>query len=192
MPVPVVPGYIVRAITMEDAEPWARYVCLPEVMEHTSSTAHSADDLKPMLERIVLGGADSPIRFVVQQSGSTAILATVGFHTISTLNGTAEITYDVAPHLWGKGIATLVCRAATIWGFETRGWHRIQGTTVLLNLRSQGVLERCGYLREGVLRNFRIVRGTPTDYYMYSAVPGDVMDTVKFNGDKLGSSVTNP
>jgi [ribosomal protein S5]-alanine N-acetyltransferase len=171
---PSIAGYTVRPIALEDAQAWASYVCMPQVMAHTSSTARTAEDLMPMIERMLAGGTDSPIRFVLQPPGSTAIVATVGFHTVSALNGTAEITYDVAPHCWDQGIATAACRAATSWGFQVRGWHRIQATTVLANVRSQRVLERCGYLREGVVRNFRVVRGLPADYIMYSAVPGDM------------------
>jgi len=171
---PDIAGFTVRPITLDDAQAWASYVCLPQVMEHTSSTARTAEDLRPMLERVLAGGADAPIRFVLQPSGSTAIVATIGFHTVSSLNGTAEISYDVAPHCWGQGIATVACRAATAWGFRVRGWHRIQATTLPANARSQRVLARCGYLREGVVRHFRVVRGQPADYCMYSAVPGDM------------------
>jgi len=101
-------------------------------------------------------------------------VATVGFHTISALNGTAEVTYDVAPAHWGRGIASAACRAATLWGFEAKGWHRVQATTVLPHVRSQRVLERCGFRREGLVRHFRRVRGVPTDYWLYSAIPGEV------------------
>jgi RimJ/RimL family protein N-acetyltransferase len=102
------------------------------------------------------------------------MVASVGFHTISQLNGTAEITYDVAPPFWNRGIATAACSAASRWGFEVKRWHRIQATTVLLHARSQRVLERCGYRREGIVRNFRLVRGLPTDYWLYSVLPGEV------------------
>ncbi|MFM2069546.1 MAG: hypothetical protein RLZZ584_4455 [Pseudomonadota bacterium] len=173
---PIVPGYTVRPITLDDAPAWAHYVCRPEVMRHTSSTATTADELRPMLERMLAGGPEAPVRFVIQRAGEAAIIATVGFHTISALNGTAEITYDVAPGHWGRGIATVACRAATAWGFTVRGWHRIQGTTLLANIGSQRVLERCGYRREGVLRNFRIVRGRPADYLMHAVIAGDPLN----------------
>lgn len=171
---PAIAGFTVRPITLDDAQACASYVCLPQVLEHTSSTAHSAADLLPMIQRMGAGSADAPIRFVLQPPGSTAIVATVGFHTVSSLNGTAEITYDVAPHCWGQGIATAACHAATIWGLQVCGWHRIQATTLLANVRSQRVLQRCGYLREGVVRNFRVVRGQPADYCMFSIIPGDL------------------
>ncbi|QPF74980.1 GNAT family N-acetyltransferase [Roseateles sp. DAIF2] len=172
-PCPEVPGFLVRPIGREDAEAWARYACLPQVRQHSSSTARSADDLRPLIERVLAGGADAPLRFVLRQAGDATerIVATVGFHTISSLNGSAEIGYDVDPEFWGRGLASAACRAATAWGFRVRGWHRIQATTVPANLGSQRVLERCGYRREGLLRNFRIVAGLPADYYMYAIIP---------------------
>jgi RimJ/RimL family protein N-acetyltransferase len=72
------------------------------------------------------------------------------------------------------GVATAACQAATVWAFDVAGWYRAQATTLVPNLRSQRVLEKCGFVREGLVRNFRIVRGRPADYWLYSAIPGDV------------------
>jgi [ribosomal protein S5]-alanine N-acetyltransferase len=171
---PEVPGFEVRPIVLEDAAAWARYACLPEVKEHTSSTVETVEDVRATIERILAGTPSVPTRFVLVPEGGQAIVATVGFHTVSLLNGTAEITYDVAPSHWGKGIATAACRAATVWAFVVLGWHRVQATTVLPNLPSQRVLEKCGFKREGVVRNFRLVRGRPADYWLFSAIPGEV------------------
>ena len=102
------------------------------------------------------------------------MVASVGFHTISAVNGSAEITYDVMPSHWGKGIAKAACRGATLWGFEVKGWHRIQATILLSNQRSLRVVEACNFKREGLVRNLRVVRGCPANYWLYSAIPGEV------------------
>jgi|SRR5262252_1954596 len=174
MVLPRVSGFTVRPIRLDDAASWASYVCLPEVRQHTSSTATTVEEVGAEIQRTLAGEPNAPIRFALLPAGSNAIVATVGFHTISAVFGTAEIAYDVAPSHWGVGIATAACRAATLWGFEVKSWHRVQATTVLPNIRSQRVLERCGFKREGLLRNFRLVRGEPTDYWLYSAIPGEV------------------
>lgn len=170
-----VAGFLVRPVRLEDATSWARYACLPEVKQHTSSTAETVDDVRAEIQRTLGGEANTPIRFVLLRPENEAIVATVGFHTISPAFGTGEITYDVAPDHWGQGIARTACRAATLWAFETKGWHRVQATTVLPNVRSQRVLEHCGFKREGLVRNLRLVRGTPTDYWLYAAIPGEVL-----------------
>ena len=169
-----IPGFVVRPLRFEDADAWASYALLPEVKELTSSTAKAIADIRPIILRVLAAEPSSPIHFAIVPAGSDAMVASVGFHTISPLNGTAEITYDVAPAYWNRGIATAACRAASSWGFEAKGWHRIQATTVLQHVRSQRVVERCGYKREGVVRNFRLVRGVPTDYWLYSVLPGEV------------------
>jgi len=171
---PLIPGFVVRPVRLEDAASWASYACLPEVKEHTSSTAATVEDVEAEIRRTLVGEPNTPIRFVLLHPGCEAVVATVGFHTLSAAFGTAEITYDVAPGHWGQGIATAACRAAALWGFEAKGWHRVQATTVLPNVRSQRVLEHCGFKREGLVRNLRLVRGAPTDYWLYSAIPGEV------------------
>ena len=39
-----------------------------------------------------------------------------------------------------------------------------------LNERSRRVLERCGFRKEGLLRSYRMVGGTPRDFFMYAHV----------------------
>jgi len=174
MEAPLIPGFVVRPVRLEDAASWASYACLPEVKVHTSSTASTVQDVRAEIERTLVSAANTPIRFVILRQHSESLVGTVGFHTISAAFGTAEITYDIEPSQWGKGIAKTACTAAALWGFEAKAWHRIQATTVLSNVRSQRVLERCGFQKEGLARNLRLVRGAPTDYWLYSAIPGEV------------------
>lgn len=171
---PDISGFTVRPIALEDAPAWAAYICLAEVKRHTSMTVETVDDVRRDIEKSLASNQTAPDRFVIESPQTRQLVGTVGFHSISEQHRTAEISYDVTPSQWGKGIATSACRAATLWGFEVRGWHRIQGTTVLANLASQRVLERCGFHREGLLRNFRRVSGKSTDYWLYSAIPGEL------------------
>ena len=41
------------------------------------------------------------------------LIGTIGFHTVSDVNRTAEIAYDLAPDYWGRGIASAVCSSVT-------------------------------------------------------------------------------
>jgi ribosomal-protein-alanine N-acetyltransferase len=86
------------------------------------------------------------------------------------MNRTAEIAYDLSPRVWGKGIATSVCGQLVAWGHASAGLLRVQATVLESNTKSMAVLERCCFLREGLLRSYRLVRGRPGDFYMYSHV----------------------
>lgn len=171
---PRIAGFVVRPVVLDDAAAWASYACLPAVKEHTSSTDETVDDVRATIERILAASPRLPTRFMLLDEATNTLVASVGFHTISVLNRTAELSYDVAPSHWGRGIATAACRAATVWAFEVAGWHRVQATTVLSNLRSQRVLQKVGFVREGLVRHFRIVRGRPADYWLFAALPGEL------------------
>jgi RimJ/RimL family protein N-acetyltransferase len=165
------PDLLVRRISLADAEEWAEYAALPEVTRYTSSTVASVDDLILMIDRSLGEDHASPVLFAVRSRTTGQYVATVGFHSIQPHNRTAEITYDVRPACWGRGIASDCCRAAVEWGFSERQWVRVQGTTQEDHLASQAVLLKSGFVLEGKLRNFRMVRGAPCDYLIYAVIP---------------------
>ena len=104
---------------------------------------------------------------------SGALIGTIGFHTVSDVNRTAEIAYDLAPSHWGKGIASTVCNAVTEWAFAHYGFVRIQGSVLRTNTRSARVLQKCRFSREGLLRAYRMIRGTPGDFELYARLATD-------------------
>ena len=167
---PLVPGYGVRlrAIGADDIDAWYEYLRLPHVVEHTSWNLAGAEDLRPLVAWYESDEADSAIRFVVMEGD--VLVGTIGFHTISTRNRTAEIAYDFHPGWWGRGIATACCRAVADWGLTERGFVRVQATTLDTNVRSVAVLERSGFAAEGLLRNYRMVRGSPRHFHLFSKV----------------------
>jgi ribosomal-protein-alanine N-acetyltransferase len=124
-----------------------------------------------MIERTLSGDPNAPVLFSVREPKSGQFVASVGFHTVSSLNRTAEITYTVRPALWRKGLATAACAAAVGWAFQHKQWVRVQATTLEEHLASHRVLLKCGFELEGRLRNFRIVHGQPRDYLLYARIP---------------------
>ena len=61
------------------------------------------------------------------------LIGTIGFHTVSDVNRTAEVAYDLAPAYWGKGVASAVCSAVTQWSFSAFGFVRVQGAVLETN-----------------------------------------------------------
>jgi len=171
--VPPIAGVPVRLrpIALDDIDDWYRYLALPEVVEHTSWNLHSADDLRPMIEWYEAKDPASAIRFAIVPRRGGPLIGTIGFHTISVSHRSAEIAYDIAPSHWGRGVATACCRALVRWGFDARGYMRIQATALESNMASVRVLQKSGFQLEGKLRNFRCVRGTPADFWLYSTIP---------------------
>lgn len=167
------PGLSLRQIERSDLPSWYAYLSNPEVVRHTSWNLQSESDLLPMFDAFDSESPTSMRRLAIVSDVAGELIGTIGFHTISDLNRTAEIAYDLAPDYWGKGISTAVCAAVTQWSFAALGFVRVQGTVLETNLNSARVLEKCGYRHEGLLRSFRMVRGVPGNFHLYARLNGD-------------------
>ncbi|NWK46444.1 GNAT family N-acetyltransferase [Ralstonia pickettii] len=162
------PDVTLRALAESDIDQWYDYLRLPEVFQHTSWNLRARDDLLPLFKEFGSDSADSARRLAVVERRTQRLIGTIGFHTVSSINRTAEIAYDLAPEYWGRGIATTLCSVVTAWSFSAYGFVRVQASVLQANNRSATVLQRCGFQYEGLLRSFRMVRGTPSDFAIYS------------------------
>ncbi|RRW88788.1 GNAT family N-acetyltransferase [Pandoraea apista] len=168
-----VPGISLRQLDRFDIGSWFSYLRLPHVTEHTSWNLSSARDLNSLFDALESDAPDSIRRLAIVDDASAALIGTIGFHTISDVNRTAEIAYDLAPTHWGRGLGKAACSALTQWGLHVAGWVRVQAVVLETNARSLAVLEACKFQREGYLRSYRIVRGEPRNFVLYSRLAKD-------------------
>jgi RimJ/RimL family protein N-acetyltransferase len=157
-----------RPIVQADLAHWYEYLSMPVVYEHTSWSLRSPSDLASYVEELAPATAESALRLAVVLRASGELIGTVGFHSVSSRDRRAELAYDLAPHMWGKGLATYLAMLLVAWAHEQASVGRVQATVLLSNERSARVLERCGFAFEGVLRSYRMVRGVPGNFGMYA------------------------
>jgi len=65
---------------------------------------------------------------------------------------TAEVGCVLLPDYWKNGYASEILRALLAFGFETLSLHRVYGKCDELNLASAHVMEKCGLVYEGKIR----------------------------------------
>ena len=159
-----------RPLTPADIPQWYEYLTMPVVFEHTSWNLQSPSELGHYAT--LSTAASALLRLAIAERSTDRLIGTIGFHTVSPENRSAELAYDLSPGWWGKGIASQMCEAMVQWAHSHVGLVRVQGTVLSSNSRSIEVLQRCGFKREGLLRSYRMVRGRPGDFWMYSHVQG--------------------
>ncbi len=157
-----------RPIVEADLLDWYAYLSTPAVYEHTSWNLSSKDDLARYADSSAPASPESMLRLAVALRSSGTLVGTVGFHSVSPRDRRAELAFDLSPAVWGKGIATYVCSVLVEWAHRQAGIERVQATALQSNVRSAAVLERCGFEFEGLLRSYRMVRGTPGNFRMYA------------------------
>ena len=85
----------------------------------------------------------------------------------------AEIGYWLGEPFWGKGIMTAALRTATTHALSSPDLFRLYAPVFAWNAPSMRVLEKCGYVREAVLRRGGIKDGTVVDRVVYARVRVD-------------------
>ena len=85
----------------------------------------------------------------------------------------ACVSIRVAPSCQGRGYATEALGAMTRFCFEHTQLQRLWAEVDVRNIPSQKMLAKCGYQREGVIRQGRMVN-TWCDYYIYGILASDL------------------
>lgn len=84
-----------------------------------------------------------------------------------------EAGYIVAPAARGRGFAAHGLRLLTDWALDELGLERVELRITADNVASIRVAERCGFVREGVLRSVHFKPGARADIAVYSRLASD-------------------
>lgn len=84
--------------------------------------------------------------------------------------GAAEIGYWVGEEHWNKGIVTRAVGVVTQYGLDELGLHRIFTGIYEWNPASMRVLEKNGYVKEGIERKSIIKDGKVIDAHVWAKV----------------------
>ena len=86
---------------------------------------------------------------------------------------TAELGYVVLAEERGRGVATEALRLLTDWAFAELDAVRLELMISAANEPSKRVAERCGYVREGLLRSVYVKPGRWEDTEVWSRLATD-------------------
>ena len=80
----------------------------------------------------------------------------------------AELGYVIARRYWGKGLATRAISLVIQTAFTDLDIERIEAYVDPSNIGSQRVLEKNGFVREGLLKNYIIQKGEVRDRFIFA------------------------
>ncbi|WP_336327930.1 GNAT family N-acetyltransferase [Halovenus sp. HT40] len=87
----------------------------------------------------------------------------VSFNSEATDHDRAELGYWIAPTEQGTGYATDAVRTLVEYGFQQRGFHRIEAEVFERNDASRAVLDRLGFTHEATIREKQWIDGEYRD-----------------------------
>jgi len=166
---------ILRPLTLEDTDFVFRHFSDPVVARYLL-------DEEPPTRR---DQAEELIRFYMDPIGKAynrwgivwkatdALVGTCGFHWWNRQHFRAQIGYDLGQAHWGQGVMAEALRAMLCYGFEEMGLNRVDALVHPENRRSIGLLEKLGFQREGLLREYYNRAGEFFDHMLLSLLRGE-------------------
>lgn len=110
---------------------------------------------------------------VVSAGDLDRLLGSISLMRFSWKDARAEVGYWLAREGRGQGHMTRAVRLITGWGFRSLGLERIDLMAATENPASQRVAERCGFVREAVLRSYLVGREGRQDMVAYGLLATD-------------------
>ncbi len=101
-------------------------------------------------------------RWAIIEKVSDECIGQIAFFLVDPQNEFAEIEYCIGTSYQGNGYATEACKEIIRYGFDTIGLHKVQICCRTTNQRSKRVIEKCGFIYEGTLRDY--FKKSETDY----------------------------
>ena len=106
----------------------------------------------------------------------------VGVRKESMSSRKAELTFEIAPDLGGKGYATEAVRAMLGFSFGELRLHRISATCVAANRPAARVMEKAGMKLEGRLRHNEWIKAQWHDSLVYGILEQEFQDRLRQAG----------
>lgn len=167
-----------REITMDDVEWYFQHFSRKEVVEGQGFPApENLEAAKDELKRYIVGvfRERTGFRWGITLKGSRSLIGSLGYYSwVQPTGHMAEMGYDLQADHWGKGIMSEAMNAVIDFGFQRMRLHRIEVLVMPRNLRSQKMIQKLGFVKEGVFRERGFdEKGEPVDDIMFSMLRSD-------------------
>ena len=166
-------GARLRPLRVADAAALYAYLRDPGVTELTSYPVVSVPMVEALIERCLSRWAAGELSKWGVALQNDQLVGTCGFNEWSQVHRWAELAYDLARAHWGKGLMRRAVAAVLQWAYRQDQVNRVHAFVRVDNRRSERLLERSGFVREGCLRSYRVCRGQPHDFYIYGLLRSD-------------------
>ena len=166
---------ILRRIAMRDAKDIFAYSCDPEVARHVLWSAQkdiseAKDYCRFMMKRYRY---DEPSSWGIIDKRTDTLVGTIGYMEYNEDNASVEIGYSLAKWMWNGGYMTEALHRVIAYTFESMDINRIEAQHELDNASSGRVMEKCGMVKEGVLRQRLYNKGKYVDVALYAILRND-------------------
>ena len=144
----------------------------PELREAGNLPAFDRAALAASLEELPVLADAGRLLALAAVDAAGEVVGGATLHHLDAERKIVEIGYFVLPHARRRGFATTMARMLAEHAFSL-GIERVAAYVNVGNIASERVLERAGFVREGVVRSMPNPDGRRVDKTLFSLLPGE-------------------
>ncbi|WP_099203652.1 GNAT family N-acetyltransferase [Miniphocaeibacter massiliensis] len=112
-------------------------------------------------------------RWAVIEKQSNICIGQISIYYVDSENHYCEIEYCIGSKFQGNGYCTEVVKTILKYSFENINLNRVQVSHKENNIASKKVIEKCGFVYEGTLRDYFYDNGKYIDRLYYSILKNE-------------------
>lgn len=114
--------------------------------------------------------ASRSIRWAMIRKEDNRFMGTIGLNNLSKGMKRAEVGFEIHPDFWRTGMTSEALKAVLQYSFMELNLHRMGAVTFLDNVASIKLLEKNGFVQEGILRSYLYQNGQSHDARIFSVL----------------------
>ena len=139
--------------------------------EPVYTTVHEVNQL---LEKYIQSYQNNDYyRWAIIDKKSNQCIGQIAYYLVNSQYHFAEIEYCIGQYFQCQGFATEATKAIIDYGFQKINLHKIQICTKTINKPSKRVIEKCGFVYEGTLRDYFYIDGQYVGRMYYSILKSE-------------------
>lgn len=172
------PRLLLRKISVSDTDDMFEYACAPITTKYLLWSPHESKRATESYLRFlqVQYKKKNYYDWAITLKATGKMIGTCGFSSFDETNNSGEIGYVVNHSYWGHGYAPEAVNAVTRLAFSKLRLNRMSARIIDGNAQSCRVMEKCGYVYEGTLRSYMLIKGIYRDIRIYSRLASDKTD----------------
>ena len=146
---------ILRPLTLKDASIIQKLASDRRISDTTIAIPHPYPDGAAeqfISKQIAKFEAGNSVTFAIEKKGDNLLIGILEILDIEREHSCAEVGYWLAVKAWGQGYMSEALKPAIRFGFEKLSLNRLYAYHMVRNPASGKVLEKNGFVREGLLR----------------------------------------
>lgn len=162
---------LLRQIKPEDQQFIFEGLSHPDVIPFYGVRYDSFEATKTQMDwykKMLFDGTGIPWKIVDKQTAENIGVISIYFYKPE--HNKAEIGFWLLPQYWNKGFASEALNATIDYWKNKKNLHRLEGFVEEGNTASRKLLEKAGFLYEGIMRDCEIKNGKYISLFIYSLI----------------------